>query len=126
MLEVGLRQYLLDSLPPKYARVSGLVREQQSQLPEVLLTRTSTTPELGLCGTFDFRSCEMQIDTYAMTGEDAWSLAKSLRALLTDFSGSMGDTEIRRVLLVNEFPLTDPEPGVIRVVQLYTFWYLED
>lgn len=128
-LEEGLRTYLLGVLPAKYIgadRVAGIVRGQGDDLPEVLITRTSTNPQVGLCGTFNLRDCDIQIDAYAMTGDDCLGLAKCLRHALIDFSGSMGETVVKRVLLTNEFPLSDPEPGVIRMVQLYNIWYLED
>ena len=54
------------------------------------------------------------------------ALAAVLRALLIDFTGTMGGAYVDRVLLTNEFPLNDPDPGVIRVTQLYNFWYVED
>jgi hypothetical protein len=128
-LEADLRTYLLQQLPQELIganRVYGIVREQASDVPCVVIQRTSTTPIVGLCGTFNLRPCEMQIDSYAMGGTQAWALAKALKRALVDFQGSMGETSVRKVLLTNEFPLSDPDPGLIRVVQLYNFWFLED
>jgi hypothetical protein len=38
----------------------------------------------------------------------------------------MGETFVDKVFLINEFPMVDPDPGILRVVQTYNFWYLED
>ena len=38
----------------------------------------------------------------------------------------MGATFIDHCTLENEFPLVDPDPGIIRVTQLYNIWYVED
>jgi Protein of unknown function (DUF3168) len=107
-------------------RVYGVVRSQASALPQVLLTRTGTVRQVTICRTSKLVSCDMQIDSYGLTGQDAWGLAAALRAALVDFEGEMGATEVQRVFLTNEFPLADPEPGVIRITQLFNIWYVED
>jgi hypothetical protein len=137
ILEQGLRAFLADA-PTISAlvidRIYGLVREQgndqtlppDAQLPAVLIQRTTTQRQQLFCGTSPFVSADVQVDSYAITGDDAWGLAKALRTLLVDFTGNMGETWVDTVHLTNEFPLSDPDPGIIRITQLYNIWYLED
>lgn len=137
ILETGLRTYLLSQTSITdivLARIYGLVREQgndvslpiNQQLPAVLIQRISSIRQQTFCGTAPLVETDIQVDSYAMTGQDAWALAEALRAVLMDFNGTMGETYVDTVHLTNEFPLTDPEPGIIRITQLYTMWYLED
>ena len=129
VLEAGLRSYLLlipaitDLVGP---RVYGILRQQSQDLPAILIQRTQTTRQPKFCATDKLVSCDMQVDAYAMTGDGGWALAAALRAALIDFNGTMGETYVDKVMLTNEFPLNDPDPGVIRITQLYNFWYVED
>jgi hypothetical protein len=108
------------------ANIFGVVRARGTPLPQVLLTRTGTIRQVKYCGTSRLVSCDMQIDSFGLQGQDAWGLAKAIRRLLVGFKGSMGATIVNQVFLTNEFPIADPEPGVIRVTQLYNIWYVED
>jgi hypothetical protein len=137
ILEQGLRVYLVadPSIAALVAaRIYGLVREQGNdvtlpigaQLPAVLIQRTSSIRQQLLCGTSPLVEADVQVDSFAMTGDDAWALAAALRAAMIDFNGNMGETYVDTVHLTNEFPVTDPDPGIIRVTQIYTIFYLED
>lgn len=131
MMEADLRIFLL-AQPTVTAlvdqRVYGMYREQglSEQLPAVLIQRVATARFPLFCATDKLVDASMQVDAYAIGGDDVWALAAALRAVLIDFSGMMGATLVRKMLLANEFPLTDPEPGVIRVTQTYQLWYVED
>ena len=129
ILETGLRNYLL-SLPTITAmvqdRIYGVVRAQGQPLPDLLITRTQTTRQTLFCRTSKLVSADLQLDADGMTGDSAWGLAAALRAALVDFGGMMDQTSVNKVFLTNEFPGTDPDPGIIRVTQLYNIWYLED
>jgi Protein of unknown function (DUF3168) len=128
-LETDLRNFLI-AAPAVAAlvaqRVYGLIREPGSALPSVNVQRTHTLRQELFCGVSTLASADMQIDAFGINGDDAWTLARALRETFKNFSGDMGDTVVKKVFLINEFPLTDSDPGVIRVVQLYNFWYLED
>ena len=130
MLEVGLRDYLLGigALSALvHGRIFGLYRSQASDLPAVMIQRTHSMRHVNFCATEKLVSAQVQVDSYAMTGQDVWAVAQVLRTALVDFRKSMmSDTYVDAVFLENEFPLTDPDPGVIRVLQIYNFWYLED
>lgn len=130
-LEQGIRVFLAGVAPVTAfvgANIFGLVREQGTadQLPAVLIQRSSTARTVLFCGTDHLVSADLQVDSYAMTGDDAWALARALRQALVDFTGNFGDVAIDTVHLTNEFPLTDPDPGIIRITQLYNIWYQED
>jgi hypothetical protein len=132
IVEIGLRQFLatIDLVTAIVgANIYGLIRERapvETQLPAIMIQRTTTAREVLFCGTDDLVSIDLQVDSYAMTGDSAWGLARALRKSLIDFTGTMGDVYVDAVHLTNEFPMTDPDPGIIRIVQLYNFWYLED
>lgn len=131
-LETDLRDFLLTA--PAITnlvaeRIYGVLREPASKLPSINVQRTHTLRQQLFCGVSPLVSADLQIDSFGINGDDAWTVAKALRKLFENFSGPMGGspaTHVDKVFLVNEFPLTDPDPGVIRVVQLYNFWYLED
>lgn len=128
-LETDLRTFLIAE-PSIQAlvgqRVYGLLREPNAPLPSVNIQRNHTARQELFCGVSPLVSADLMIDSYGINGDDAWALAKALRLLFKNFAGNVGDTVVKKVFLTNEFPLTDPDPGIIRIVQLYNFWYLED
>ena len=107
-------------------RVYGLLREPSAPLPAVMIQRIFTHRQELFCGVSPLVSADLQVDSYAINGDDAWTVAKALRLLFKNFSGNVGETQVDKVFLINEFPMTDPDPGIIRVVQTYNFWYVED
>lgn len=129
IFDTELRKYLL-TVPALtdlvQSRIYGILRQQSQDLPAVLIQRVQTTRQPKFCATDKLVSSDIQVDAYAMTGDSGWALAAALRATLVDFTGTMGDAYVDKVMLTNEFPLNDPDPGVIRVTQLYNFWYVED
>jgi hypothetical protein len=129
-LEAGIRNYLLtcDPVCAITKRFYAWTRPQNSDsLPDVLIQRTATLFQQTTCGTDGLVSGQMQIDSYAMNGLVAVRLAQALKAALDGFStGMMGDTYVDRVFIDNEFAAGDPDPGIARMTQLYTFWFKED
>lgn len=129
-LETDLRTMLLAE--PAIAalvadRVYGLLREPGAKLPALIIQRIFTHRQELFCGVSPLVSADLQVDSFGINGDDAWDLAKALRLLFKNFSkGNVGETFVDKVFLINEFPLTDPDPGIIRVVQTYNFWYVED
>jgi len=131
-LEVGMQTYLgsVDAIAAICRdRIYGLRRPQQGspedQLPAVMISRTQTTTQKLFCGTDDLWQAEVQVDCFAM-GASVFKLAKAVKRALVDFSGMMGETTVDEVTLINEFPVDDPDPGVERVTQVYTIFYVED
>lgn len=128
-LETDLRNFLIaeptiEALVAQ--RVYGVIREPNAPLPSINIQRNHTMRQELFCGVSSLVSADLMIDSYGIDGDDAWTVAKALRLLFKDFSGDVGETVVKKVFLTNEFPLTDPDPGIIRIVQLYNFWYLED
>lgn len=129
-LETDLRDYLIAA--PTIAalvgpRIYGMLREPGAALPAIMIQRAHTQRQELFCGVAGLVDASMQIDSFGIDGDSAWSVAKALRLLFKNLTkASMGATLVDKVFLANEFPLTDPDPGIIRVVQLYNFWYLED
>jgi Protein of unknown function (DUF3168) len=129
VLESDLRTFLLTVetiVAIVVDRIFGLLRTPGSDIPALMIQRTSSTRQPLYCGTSALVSADFQLDIYAMSGQDAWALAGAVREALLDFQGSMGATRINRVFLDNEFPVVDSDPGIIRVTQLYTFWYYQE
>lgn len=131
-LEAGLRTYLL-TIPTitnvVNDRIYGILRQQSQDLPALLIQRVSTQRQRRFCptSTSDLVSADLQVDSYAMGGDAGWALARATRKTLIEFHAAMmGDVYVDEVILSNEFPLNDPDPGVIRITQLYNFWYQED
>jgi hypothetical protein len=129
MIEESMRNFLLAAPTLKALvadRIYGLRRPVDAALPDVMLQRSMTYRQVLFCGTSDLVNAQMQVDSYAMSGETVWAVAIALRKVLTDFSGTMDQTVVNQCHLANEFPLIDPDPGIIRVTQLYNIWYVED
>lgn len=128
-LETDLRTFLLGepTIQTLVAeRVFGMVREPNSKLPSVNVQRIHTARQELFCGVSPLVSADLQLDSFGIDGDDAWSVAEALKLVFRNFSGAVADTIVKKVFLINEFPLTDPEPGIIHIVQIYNFWYLED
>ena len=131
MIETDLHDFLLNVAPLTALvgqRVYSLVREQgmPDQLPSVRVQRRLTTRFRTFCGTDPLIAAQIQIDSFGIDQDSAGAVAKALRKALVDFKGQMGATPVDDVSLDNEFPLTDPDPGVIHVAQIYNFWFEED
>jgi hypothetical protein len=129
-IEAGIRDYLLtcDPVCAITKRFYAWTRPQNAgSLPDVLIQRTQTGFQQTICGTDSLVSGQMQIDSYAMNGIAAVRLAQALKKALDGFSaGMMGETYVDKVMIENEFAAGDPDPGIARMVQLYTFWFKED
>lgn len=130
MLEEGICQYLLgvEAISALVGiRVYGLSRPQGKRpLPELLISRTQTSPQQLFCGQDGLLSAQVQLDCFAMNVSQSGQLARAARQSLRNFSGNMSGVSVDEVFLANEFQLDDPEPGTVRMVQTYTFWYQED
>jgi hypothetical protein len=130
MLETDLRNFLI-AAPTISAlvaqRIYGLIREPNTPLPSINVQRAHTQRQELFCGVAPLADASMQIDSFGIDGDTAWAVAKALRLLFQNLTNvAMGPTLVQKMFLANEFPMVDPDPGIIRVVQLYNVWYLED
>jgi hypothetical protein len=108
-------------------QIYGIMRPRgERPLPEVLIFKTRAERQVKFCGTDKLVNADFQIDSYGMEGLQVLTLARAIRQALVDFVGMMGDSQIEKIFLSNEFPMIDPDPLVIRVVQIYNIWYMED
>lgn len=131
MLEVDLIAFLLSvqsiTTLVNGSQIYGLKRPQGLRpLPELLIARTSTVRQVKFCGTDSLVNTDLQIDSYGLELAQTLTLARSVRKTLVDFKGMMADTYVDQVTLTNEFPVEDPDPGIVRMTQLYNFWYVEE
>ena len=137
ILEDAILQYLSTFAPlvellgiqDSAPAVFTVLRPQASTLPCVLVTRTQTERQTLFCGTDNLLAADFQIDSYASDGT-VYDVAVQVRKALLNYVGTMGTDSpgvyVDQVRLQNEFPLVDPDPGVIRMSQLFNFWYQED
>jgi hypothetical protein len=129
-LESDLRDYLVAAPSISTlvgARVYGMLREPAAALPAIMIQRVHSARQELFSGVAPLVDASMQIDSFAINGDAVWTLARALRLLFKNLTKvTMGTTLVDRMFLTNEFPMVDPDPGVIRVVQLYNVWYLED
>lgn len=130
MFEEDLRSYLLTvtSLTSIVgAQIFGVRRPQGDRpLPEILIQRAHTLRQVLFCGTDSLVNADFQVDSYGIELSQVIALAKAVRLVLKDYKGSMGATHVDQMTLINEFPMDDPDPGVIRMLQIYNVWYSED
>jgi len=129
ILEEDIVTYLktVEAISYINGQIYGVYRPQgERPLPELLITRTLTARQDTFCGVSNLANADMQIDVYGSGVSEAAALAQALRLALKNFSGVMGDTPVEKVFLSNEFTSFDSDPGTVRVIQLYNFWYLEE
>lgn len=118
------------------SRVYPLVIPQRSydevSRQPCLVYTVSRERAVSFSGTNNLVSASVQLDSYARTYAEALTLAAAVRTALVDFSGTwtstaspQGVTKVQRVFIRNEIELTDPEPGLYRVMQEYQVWYEE-
>lgn len=129
MIETGIAAYLnadagLTALVG--TRIFPVLAPQGVTAPYVIFARAGAARSSTTCGTDKKVAGTWQFDAYAKTYKTAAQIARALRLALIDYTGLMGDTPVDRVFLETEFDLDDPEPGLFRVSQTYTIWYLEE
>lgn len=94
-------------------------------LPELLMSRTTTGRFYAFCGQSSLVNCDMQLDVYASGLEQCETLARVVKRTLRG-GGMFGDVPVDSVFLTNESEAIDAEPGTVRLIQTYNFWYQED
>jgi hypothetical protein len=96
-----------------------------TQIPCLVLTRVGVSRGVTKSGTDTLANATYQIDSYATTYKVAVELADTVRGALVDYNGVVGDHEIKTANIESEFALTDPDPGLYRLMQTYSIWYVE-
>lgn len=131
MLEQGLFEWaasqssitaLLGSNPLRFYK---LLAPPATRQPATTYQRAGIARSRTLCGTIKLAFATVQVDHYGKTWEEAAGVAEAFRLALTDFAGMMGEVEVKESTLENEFDLDDPEPGLFRRSQSWSFWFVE-
>jgi hypothetical protein len=133
MISVGVSSFLRGV--PTLAAVVG-ERIYQEFIPQHVYTEATKLPCLvhqypgslrqpRFCSTDPVVEQTLQVDCYARSPLERDELAALVRAALIDYAGLMGDVQVKHVAWASDFPSTDPEPGLFRVSQFYTVWFVE-
>jgi len=111
-------------------RVYFLVVPQAStgdRMPCVVINRAGVDRQVTYCGTNGLVKTSVTLDCYALRYTSARTLANEVRKALVDFRGLLGGLlSVSSASIVNEFDLTDIEPGLFRVSQSWDFWHNEE
>lgn len=129
MIEQGLFEYLSANAGVSAlvdSRIYPSVMKQGVDMPVVVFSRIGSQRSRTFCATDSLVLGTFQLDCYDRGYLKAVQLAAAVRSALVDYAGLMGDTTVNQVSLESEFDTDDPEPGLYRVSQTYSIWYLED
>lgn len=96
------------------------------QMPCYVYAVTSESRQKTYCGTDGLVNAQLQLDSYALKLKEARELSAASRRVLVDYRGSMGGVDVRDVTLSSSLTLQDMEPGLLRVVDTYDIWYMEE
>lgn len=122
--------------PPQRTRFFKLKVPQGEKFPACVVQRSGTGRQELQCATDGAVAVSLQVDHYAKTWPEMAALGKAFRhALRRDVATYpiwMGDgdspavaVKVKAAFVENEFDLDDPEPGLLRRTQLWTFWIYE-
>lgn len=132
MIEQGIFEYLTNVGPvraliddPALVRMYPLMIPQGGKVPCIVWQLTGIERDQTYCGTIRVARANLQIDSYATDYFDAIALAKVVRDAMTDFSGQMGEVEVKSATLQTERDLEEPEPGLYRRWQDWQLWFVE-
>jgi hypothetical protein len=100
-MEESLRTLLLTGpgVPP---RVYWLQRTQGGALPDIILTRISGIPDLHMQGPSGLTASRVQADIWAESYATAKSASRALVALLSGYSGTVGNTRFQLITIDGE------------------------
>lgn len=101
------------------------VYQEATKQPCLVYQRISTGRQPLFCATDDTIRTIYQVSCYAKTYMAAKLLGDAVRDALMDFTGIMDGTDVKKILSSSEQDLDDPEPGLYRVLQTWTIWFVE-
>lgn len=121
---------------PQAVRFHKLKIPQGGKTPAMVQQRGGTARQELQCSTDGAVALQMEISTYAKGWAEmaacSRAFARALRRDAVTYPIWMGDgdspsvaVKVKAAILENEFDLDDPEPGLCRRVQLWTFWVWE-
>lgn len=97
-----------------------------TQMPCLVYTITGEDRSKTYCGTIPLISVTVQLDSYGVRLAEAYAVSDAVKNRLMDYRGPAGDIVISDVALTGRLTAYDMEPGLMRVVDLYTIWYMEE
>lgn len=96
-------------------RVYPVEADQNAIAPFIVYQRISSDPVSSLNGNSGLDSVRVQIDCYAQTNEQAWTMARAVRTALNGQS-------FKPLLLTESDAPPDPSTRLYRVTQDYRLW----
>jgi hypothetical protein len=126
----GVGGLVAEAISPIRYRIYRMVIPQfaagdLTKFPCIVYSKVGAGRTLNFGSTNDVVRGSFQLDSYAVSYEDAIALAEAVRVRLTDFVGTLSGEQIKATELENEFVLDDPEPGLFRVSQSWIIWYVD-
>lgn len=124
---------------PNRLRFYKLKVEQKTKMPVMVQQRSGADRQYRPCTVDGAVALSMQIDHYGRTWQQMTTLARTFRQALDPdtvtfpvwMGGSPADSppgngvKVKAAMLENEFDLDDPDPGLLRRTQSWTFWIAE-
>ncbi len=122
--------------PPAAVRFFKLRIENGAKLPAIVQQRSGTSRQSLQCAVDGAVSISLQVDFYAPTWKAMKEAARAFRLALRPgnvtypFYMGEGDSpsvgvKVKAATLETEFDGEDPDPGLARRTQLWTFWVWE-
>jgi hypothetical protein len=99
------------------------VYDEATKRPCLVYSMRGLDQTQTFCETIELQRADIGIDCYAKTYEASIALATAVKTALTDYVGTMGDVEISKLNLNNQFDLLDLEPGLFRVALSFFVWH---
>ncbi len=116
-------------------RVYPDVMRQGTPLPAIVYSRSGGQRQGKLCGTDGLVLGSFQIDVYAVTRRETRELSDRIigsgrvgstpPSAMLDYKGLMGTCFVKQCSLMTDFDSVDPDPGLLKRVQLWDIWYVE-
>lgn len=119
----GVAAFVGDRIYPEM--IPQASQHEARKLPCIVYTTTAESRSATYCGTDRLVSAAIQVDLYTPGYDQTLQLRAAVRLALRDFRGMMGDTLVRLTRLDSSGGLVEPEPGLFRRSQDWTFWYVE-
>lgn len=98
-------------------------RPAKDQMPCIVYTISGEQRQKTYCGTSPLIQVLFSLDLYALTAIQARELSTVVRNRLLDYRGPMGELLVSDVTLDNSMTQYDMEPGLMRVIDMYSMWY---
>lgn len=99
--------------------------DEATKLPCLVYQRVGTQRLPLFCATDSTVRTNYLVSSYARSYIKAKELADAVRGALIDFTGIMYGVDVKKILSESEQDLDDPEPGLYRVLQTWTIWFVE-